>query len=276
MADFIRYNLVEILLSILGLTIIFLLIYFLRSKKVRHKIGFYINFIMYKMGMKKNISSKYISSIHVKESYEHLVELVNHPKIIINKDTIESPTLLRKQVVKKLYKVADKLPDNQYLKIYSAYRSRIALYDVWKEELDKLNAENPEMGRAELLMNVNGVVNNPADSMGGHDTGGAVDLSICDVNGNDMDFGTKYHEKYVNADLTSEQLANRKYLVKLMNSQDFVNHPGQWWHFSYGDKKWAAYKGKRLGAIYASAEKEFENMGYVRVIKTDLSHINTK
>lgn len=276
MIDFIKYNLVEILLLLAGVTVLFIVFYILKSKRLRHRVGYYLNFIMYKIGLRKRISGRYISKIHVKESYEHLVELANHPKIIINKETVETPVLLRKQVVAKLLKLADKLPDNQYIKVYSAYRSRIAIYEVWKEEVDRMQKENPDMGRAELMMKVNAAVTNPADSLGGHDTGGAVDVSICSKDGKDMDFGTKYHEKFVNADLTKEQLQNRKYLVKLMKSQDFVNHPNHWWHFSYGDKKWAAYKGRRTSAIYTSAEKAFENTGYVRVIKTDTINVNTK
>ena len=61
-----------------------------------------------------------------------------------------------------------------------------------------------------------------------------------------------------------------------MKSQDFVQYPGQWWHYSYGDRYWAAYKGKRLGAFYGSAEKEFENSGYVAVIKKQSSSLNVK
>lgn len=270
MIEFIKYNLVEILVLLVCAAILFLIIYILKSKKLRHRFGYYLNYVLYKIGLKKSISRRYIHRIHVKESYEHLVELTYHPKIVINKESVETPVLLRKQVVTKLLKIADALPDDRCLKIYSAYRSRIALYNIWKEELEKVQAENPKMGRAELLMKVNSIVSNPADSMGGHDTGGAVDVSICDKNGKDIDFGTKYHEKFINVDLTKEQVQNRKYLVKLMKSQNFVNHPKQWWHFSYGDKKWAAYKGKRTKAIYASAEKEFENVGYVRVIETDI------
>lgn len=276
MMEYIKYNFVELSVLLICVVLLFIVINMLRSKKTRYKIGFYLNYILYKIGINKSISSKYVSGIRAQECYEILHELKNHSKIIINKDTVELPVLLRKQVVKKLFMIANQLPDNHCLKIYSAFRSRIALHDIWKKELERVQSEMPNIGRAELLRRVNNIVSNPADSMGGHDTGGAVDLSICDNDGKDLDFGTKYHEKYANVDLTKEQIHNRKYLVKLMKSQDFVNNPKQWWHFSYGDKRWAAYKGKRRGAIYASAEKEFENTGYVRIIKTDVSNISVK
>lgn len=268
--DFIKYNLQEIIFAIVILSIIFIAFYILKSKKRRHKLGFYFNFLLYKIGIKKRMSRTYIGMVHVKESYEPLVE-ISHLKIIFNKETIEQPVMLRKEVVSRLYKIANNLPDNLYVKIYSAYRSRIALYNIWKEELERTEKENPNMQRGELLSLVKFKVSAPDTNMGGHDTGAAVDLAICDRNGKDLDFGTKYHENGSLISLNTEQKNNRKYLLKLMKSQNFVQQPGQWWHYSYGDRYWAVYKGKRLGAFYGSAEKEFENSGYVRIIKTIIS-----
>ena len=30
-----------------------------------------------------------------------------------------------------------------------------------------------------------------------------------------------------------------------MKKLDFVNFPAEWWHYCYGDRMWAAYKGKK-------------------------------
>ena len=86
----------------------------------------------------------------------------------------------------KIYKVADSLPENVYLKIYSTFRSRISVYNVWKQEEERMTKENPQMNRGELLKLVNSKVASPNANMGGHDTGAAVDLSLCDKNGNDL------------------------------------------------------------------------------------------
>lgn len=40
-----------------------------------------------------------------------------------------------------------------------------------------------------------------------------------------------------------------------MKKEGFVNYPGEWWHFSYGDQLWAAYKNKKY-AIYGSIDNE--------------------
>lgn len=271
--DFIKYNLEEIIIAAIIIAIVYFIYYIVKSKKRRRKIGFYFNFLLYKLGINKRMSKTYIGMVHVRENYEPLVE-ISHPKIILNKETIEQPVLLRKEVATRLYKIANKLPEEQYIKIYSAYRSRITLYNIWKEEVERTEKENPNMQRGELLSLVKFKVSAPNINMGGHDTGAAIDMAICDKNGKDLDFGSKYHENTQAGSLislTAEQKKNQKYLHNLMKSQNFVQQPGQWWHYSYGDRYWAVYKGKRNSAFYSSAEKEFENSGYVRIIKTVVS-----
>lgn len=275
--DFIKYNLEEIILAAIIAAFLFVILYVLKSKKRRRKVGFYINFVLYKLGVKKRMSKTYIGMSHVKECYEPLVDIVAHPKIIYDETTIEKPVLLRRTVADKLYKIADKLPADTYIKIYSAYRSRIRLEKLWETEVDRITKENPEMYRGEVLTLAKYKVTEPNTNMGGHDTGAAIDMALCDKNGNDLDYGTRYHENAQAKStvvLTAEQKQNRKYLLKLMKSQGFVQQPSQWWHYSYGDRYWAVYKGKRHGAIYGSAEKEFENTGYQRVIKTLISSVN--
>ena len=278
--SFIKYHLEELIVIAALLAVLYLLFYILKSKRRRRKVGFYLSFLAYKLGFTKRMSKKQIGMVHVRESYEPLVDLVSHPKIIINNETVEHPVLLRKNVALRLYKIADKLPEHLYIKIYSTYRSRITLYNNWVEEVAKMEKENPNMGRAELLSLVQYKAPSPNINMGGHDTGAAIDLALCDKNGKELDFGTSYHEKNLGAkivELTEEQKKNQKYIMKLMKSENFVQQPSQWWHYSYGDRYWAVYKGKRTsGAIYGSVEKEFENAGYQAVVKTQLSSVNIK
>lgn len=49
--------------------------------------------------------------------------------------------------------------------------------------------------------------------------------------------------------LTALQHTNRLWLRNLVMSQGFAPFDGEWWHFSYGDKEWAAYY-SRQAAIY--------------------------
>ena len=89
---------------------------------------------------------------------------------------------------------------------------------------------------------------------GGHQTGGAVDLGLCDNEGRELDMGTQYREhtpKTVTKCklLSEEQRSNRAILLKAMRRAGFVNYPAEWWHFCYGDKMWAAYSNRKI-AVY--------------------------
>jgi D-alanyl-D-alanine dipeptidase len=53
----------------------------------------------------------------------------------------------------------------------------------------------------------------------------------------------------------SEQEArgNRRLLYWLMTEAGFSAHPGEWWHYSYGDQMWASKTGAPA-ALYGLAE----------------------
>ncbi len=98
-----------------------------------------------------------------------------------------------------------------------------------------------------------------------HSTGGAVDLTLADRFGNPLDMGGEideigpvskpeyYFECPSNDDpLFSEILNSRRMLLaKVMKLAGFVQHPLEWWHFSFGDQLWA-WKTTSLVAIYGT------------------------
>ena len=75
-----------------------------------------------------------------------------------------------------------------------------------------------------------------------HSRGAAVDLTIVDKNGKELDMGTPYDffgEK-AHADYTAlpeKVLQNRKLLKKTMESVGFRGIRTEWWHFSFGKKE---------------------------------------
>jgi D-alanyl-D-alanine dipeptidase len=84
---------------------------------------------------------------------------------------------------------------------------------------------------------------------GGHQTGGAIDITLCDVHGSDLNLGTKIPEhnnktKTKSFFLQKEEFVNRNILQKAMIKAGFKNYPSEWWHFCFGDKMWAAYSWK--------------------------------
>jgi zinc D-Ala-D-Ala dipeptidase len=80
-----------------------------------------------------------------------------------------------------------------------------------------------------------------------HSTGAAIDLSIVDTNHQPLDMGSpidemsdrskpNYFEKAPTGQLFHQ---NRELLRQVMATTGFQRHPGEWWHFSWGDQLWA-------------------------------------
>lgn len=86
-------------------------------------------------------------------------------------------------------------------------------------------------------------VSNPANGSI-HNYGAAVDLTICDENGEPLDMGAGYDDirkiaypKFesdflASGELTQAQVNNRKLLRAVMSSGGFRNIPTEWWHFN--------------------------------------------
>ncbi len=95
-----------------------------------------------------------------------------------------------------------------------------------------------------------------------HSTGGAIDLTIADNNGKLIDMGCEIDnmdssaspEFYKSRNSKESKIFDerRNLLKKVMLKFEFVQHPNEWWHFSYGDQLWA-WTNQNKKAIYGKA-----------------------
>lgn len=86
------------------------------------------------------------------------------------------------------------------------------------------------------------IVSNPsyvADPSKGsiHNRGGAVDITLVDSNGNELDMGTSFDHFGIEASHNYTQLskkikANRKLLKKVMTQNGFNSFDSEWWHYN--------------------------------------------
>lgn len=266
-----------IFLTLLIIILICVLIYF-KSKRRRRHFAFHWHHLMYRLGIRKTISRRYVGRVHVHECYDPLVPFVPNKKIILNYDTLEQPVLIRKNVLKKITKVAESLPDNVNMKVYKAFTSKQTLNERFEEIVNKILDVDPKIGRHEAIRMAKYQSTDPSGNLGGHETGAAIDIAFCDASGKDFDYGSNIFDRSIPSYkhvLNKEQKNNRKFLVKKMKKQGFVNFPAEWWHFSYGDRMWSAYKGKRNGGIYSSAETNI-NGNYQFTIPVKNSELNKR
>ena len=99
-----------------------------------------------------------------------------------------------------------------------------------------------------------------------HSTGGAVDLTLADKEGEPLDLGGEidsledisrpdFYEKYSSSNIYTKYKVfhmRRSLLWSVMNQAGFIQHPNEWWHFSFGDQLWC-WKNNRSEAIYGPA-----------------------
>lgn len=133
--------------------------------------------------------------------------------------------MLRPEVAKALV-AANKILNKKglYLKVFDCYRPRPYQQRLW----DKV--PNPDY------------VTPPAKgSM--HSRGAAVDLTIIDAKGKELNMGTPYdffgpeaHTDYLK--LPAEVLMNRRLLRETMEAAGFRGIRTEWWHFSYQRKQY--------------------------------------
>ena len=85
-----------------------------------------------------------------------------------------------------------------------------------------------------------------------HVAGAAVDLTLVDARGRDLDLGTPIDATpeesrglcYLDAPgVPAPAAALRATLAGALRSAGLVNYPTEWWHWSYGDRYWALVTG---------------------------------
>lgn len=165
--------------------------------------------------------------------------------------------LVRNTVAKKLAEVNKQLrnANNLRLRIVYGFRHPKVQEKYFRERKEVLRRENPSISEHDLIRLVHDFIAVP--DVAGHPMGAAVDLTLVDDSNNPVDMGnaiSDYSDPDIIktfAEVTSEQASYRKILHDAMIAQGFAPFYGEWWHFSYGDREWAAFYGKKA-AIYGT------------------------
>lgn len=212
------------------------------------KIKVLLNIFLCQFGIRSVLPASVIMDINVVENNEPVVDVsgIKTSKITANVFTV------RMTVMEMLKRADNLLPNGYNLVLIEGYRNLAEQKKKWQKRIENLQTQHLKLSLAEIEKMAVKFSAKPGSS--GHGTGGAVNVSVCDNNGNLIDMGSKYSEasprSYTKAKgLTALQKKNREMLASAMKSAEFVNYPAEWWHWSYGDKMWAAYSGKKF-AVY--------------------------
>lgn len=128
-----------------------------------------------------------------------------------------SRALLRKGTADKLKKVSEEVEKRGYrLKIWDAYRSPDAQFTMWNLVPDPRYIANPYKGYSN------------------HSRGSAVDLTLVDIQGNELSMPTGF-DNFTAEAASGNKNDNAKYLEKVMVKHGFKPLATEWWHFDDRD-----------------------------------------
>ena len=201
------------------------------------------------------ISDPRVVSIEAAECGEPLVDL-HLPRIHVDdrkRDASGGWHRARRGLADRLAAAAQSLPAGIDLLIIEAFRSPVRQAEYWNGYRAALRDHYPGLSEPQLYELASRWVAPP--DVAPHSTGGAVDLTLCDAGGTELDLGSALDATpeqsdgacYTEADVPQPAAANRARLVQTLSGAGLVNYPTEWWHWSFGERYWAF----SIGAAHA-------------------------
>ena len=208
------------------------------------------------------IADPRVLAIPIEECDEPLVDLRSEPELVVDTRNADAAGLfarIRSGVAERLRVAAQAAPQGVRLLILEGFRPVELQQRYFDEYAQGLAVEQPEWSPAQVRAAASRYVA-PPDIDPPHSTGGAVDLTLADDSGTELDMGCPVDASpedshgacYTHAaGLSPAAKMNRALLIELMSAAGFVNYGTEWWHWSYGDRYWAYIRGEPA-ARYAS------------------------
>lgn len=213
-----------------------------------------------------------VLSIPIKESHEPLVNLREQSEILFGPSP-EIPdnsdyTKLRDSVYRKLIEAQKTLPNGLQFCVYEGYRSLKLQHKLFDDRYLLLKKEHPNWNHSQLFHETTKLVSpvtnlDASHNIPPHSTGAAVDIYLIDSDKRIVDMGIKVADwmqdidgsisKTDSSKISDISRQNREIMSSALTKVGFVNYPGEYWHWSYGDRYWAYHVGAKE-AIYGTVE----------------------
>ncbi len=196
------------------------------------------------------LSDPRVSAVPVHDAGERLVAL----------DASFGPAhaLVRAELADRLAAAQDLLPRGIRLRVVEGHRTMADQRAIIARYSAEVCAAHPGISATDLHHLVSRYVA-PAD-VAPHVAGAAVDLTLVDVVGEELDLGSPVDATpessagacFFDADgISPDARAHRRLLAAVLTPVGLVNYPTEWWHWSFGDRYWALAVGAPA-ALYGS------------------------
>ncbi|GAA1016199.1 dipeptidase [Streptomyces sp. F-3] len=195
------------------------------------------------------MSDPRIATIPVADCGEPLLDVRLQESLVVDSrkaDSLGAFAHVREGVLIRLLKAQELLPDGVRLLFVEGYRPPALQRSCFERYVAELRADNPEWSLAQVREAASRHVSPP--EIAPHSAGAAVDLTLISDDGQELDMGTRVNAGPEEGDgacrtharrISPEARANRRLLGDVLTAVGLVNHPTEWWHWSYGDRYWA-------------------------------------
>lgn len=210
------------------------------------------------------MSDPKIAAVPVTECGEPLVDVRARGGLLvaeIRRDDDGAFAHLRRSVADRLLDAETRLPDGLRLLFVEGYRPPALQRTYFARYQDELRALHPDWPADRLRAATSRYVSPP--EIAPHSAGAAVDLTLADEDGEELDLGTRINANPEESDgacytaapgIPAEARARRRVLGEALSAAGFVNYPTEWWHWSYGDRYWALATGAEQ-ALYGPRQR---------------------
>ena len=187
------------------------------------------------------LSDPRVSAVPVRDTGEPLVRL--DPRL-------GRRTFVRATLADRLAEAQTLLPAGIGLHVIEGHRTAAAQQAIVSSYSAELCAAHPGISPSELERLSSRFVAPLA--VAPHVAGAAVDLTLVDACGEELEMGTPVDATpeqsdgrcyFAAAGLSPDARAHRALLAKVLGAVGLVNYPTEWWHWSYGDRYWTLTSG---------------------------------
>ncbi len=199
------------------------------------------------------LSDPRVAAVRVRECGAPLVDVRGTGSLLVDgrkEDPGGAFAHLRRGLVSRLEEAQSLLPEGLRLLVVEGYRPPALQERYFAEYREELRELHPGWSDAELHRAASRYISPP--EVAPHTAGAAVDLTLATAEGAELDLGTAVNATpegsggrcyTASPDVDPAARGNRRVLVAALSAVGLVNYPTEWWHWSFGDRYWAAVTG---------------------------------
>ncbi|MFD7339413.1 M15 family metallopeptidase [Streptomyces violascens] len=200
------------------------------------------------------MSDPRVAAVPLQECGEPLVDVRRGGALMVDvrlQDAESAFAHVRKGVHERLLHAQELLPGGLRLLFVEGYRPLALQRTYFEEYVEELRALHPQWPAEQVHAAASRYVSPPG--IAPHSAGAAVDLTLADAEGRELDLGTRMNaspEESAGACCTeagaigAEARERRGILGSALTAAGLVNYPTEWWHWSFGDRYWALASGE--------------------------------